>query len=246
MSDLQKLLRGHVAELKNKKAPTKVAGDRNLRHLVLDSATGDPVLDAAGEFEHMATRMDAVAAIQQWIEEDDYDEGESSADRLMAMIVGIADDNQDGDLDDDEMDVVDAAREAAWDYLESIGIENDDIDALLNDWDEAAAERIRDAVASAIPDGDAALESIDDFTFDDAEGDDEEDDEEGTIFDATYRKRLVVRGGKKMRVNKRVAGRVRLTGKQKLAIKKARRKAQSPRAKARRLKSMKIRRRMGM
>lgn len=238
MSDLQKLLRGHVSALQETTKKKADEGAIHRRNMILDD-TGEPVLDAAGEFEHMAVRMDAVSVVQQWVEEDDYDDGESSADRLMAMIVGIANDNQDGELGDDEMDVIDAAREAAWDYLGALGIEDDDIDALLNDWDEAAAERIRDAVAAALPDGDdKALDSIDDFTF-------EEEDQE-SIFDATYKKRLVVRGGKKMRVKKRVSGRVRLSGKQKLAIKKARRKAQSPRAKARRLKSMKIRNRMGL
>lgn len=66
------------------------------------------------------------------------------------------------------------------------------------------------------------------------------------MLDATYRKRMVIRNGKKVRVNKRVSGTVRLSGKQKLAIRKASLKARSAGAKARRMKSMKLRRKMGL
>lgn len=237
MSELQNVLRGLIYAAKQEPRPAVKPESAPRRFLVLDDA-GDPVLDSAGEYEYMSLRMDAVAAIQQWIEEDDLDDGESSADRLLAMLVGIADDNQDGELDEDESEVIDAAREAAWDYLSAVGIEDEDIGLLLDDWNEEAAERIRDAVAAALPDGDEAFDAINDFTFDEAD--------QEAVFDAAYRKRIVVRNGKKKRVNKRVAGNVRLSGKQKLAIRKARKKAHSAQAKARRLKSMKMRRRMGM
>lgn len=239
MSELHKLLRGEIYSEKRNPRPEPVDEPEGIsrRFLVLDDA-GNPVLDSAGEYEHMSLRMDAVAVIQQWVEEDDLDDGESSADRLLAMMVGIADDNQDGELDDDESEVVDAVREAAWDYLSALGIEDADIGMLLDEWDDDAAERVRDAIAAALPDSDSAFDSIDDFTFDEAD--------QAPVFDAAYRKRIVVRNGMKTRINKRVSGNVRLTGKQKLAIRKARRKAHSPQARARRMKSMKLRRRMGI
>lgn len=237
MSDMQKMLRGIMYPQREVKAKAKVDPDmEGRRFMVFDDATGEPFLDSAGEHEYMALRMEAVAVIHQWVEEDDLDDGESASDRLMAMIVGIADDSQDGELDDDESDIVDVIREAAWDYLSYAGIEDDDIQLLLEDWDADAGERIRDAVAASMPDGEEDLGTIDSFAFD-------ESDQE-SIFDATYKKRMVVRGGKKKRINKRVSGRVRLSGKQKLAIKKARRKAHNPRARARRMKSMKVRSRM--
>ncbi|HAR08412.1 MAG TPA: hypothetical protein DCR98_08380 [Cobetia sp.] len=236
MSDLQNVLRGLMYPAKRESKPAAEPAEASRRFLMLDDA-GEPMLDAAGEHEHMSLRMDAVSVIQQWIEEDDLDDGESSADRLLAMMVGIADGNQDGELDDDEQEVVDVAREAAWDYLSALGIEDEDIGLLLDEWDEEAGERIRDAAAAALPDDeDEADAAIDSFTFDDAD--------QEAVFDATYRKKTVVRNGKKKRVNKRIAGNVRLSGKQKLAIRKARKKAHSSRAKARRLKSMKVRRRM--
>ena len=208
------------------------------RHLVLDN-TGDPIMDSAAEYESISARMDAVSSVQQWIEDDDLEEGESSADRLLAMLVGVTDGNQDGELDDDEQEVLDVVREAAWDYLSALGVEDEDIDLLLNEWDEEAAERVRDLVAAALPDGeDEADAALDSFAFDD--GDQE------AVFDATYRKKVVVRNGKKKRVNKRVAGNVRLSAKQKLAIRKATMKSRSAKAKARRLKSMKVRKKMGL
>lgn len=240
MSDMQSLMRGHMYPQKKKKAATPASVEHEgipRRFMVFDDATGEPVLDTAGEHEQMSLRMDAVSTIQQWVEEDDLDDGESAADRLLAMMVGIADDNKDGELDEDENEVVDAAREAAWDYLSALGIEDDDIGLLLEEWDDDAAERIRDAVATELPDGEEAFDSIDDFAF--------EEEEQDPVFDAAYRKRTVVRNGKKKRINKRVSGKVRLSGKQKLSIRKARKKAHSPRAKARRMKSMKKRRRMG-
>lgn len=237
MSDLRNVLRGLMYPAKPDPSAAAASQDAmSQRFMILDDA-GEPVLDSAGEYEHMSLRMDAVAIIQQWIEEDDLDEGESSADRLLAMMVGVADDNQDGELDEDENDVVDVAREAAWDYLSALGVDDEEIGLLLDDWDDEAAERIRDAVAEALPDGEDLDSTINDFTFDDSD--------QEPVFDATYRKKTVVRGGKKKRVKKRVAGNVRLSGKQKLSIRKARKKAHNPRAKARRLKSMKVRKRMG-
>lgn len=207
----------------------------------LDSTAGedDIVLDSAAEHELIEARKDAVAAIQQWVEDSDLDEGESSADRLLALMVGAADSNKDGELTEDEQEVVDVVLEAAWDYLSSFSVADEDISTLLNDWDADAAERIRDLVAAGLPEGeDEADAAIDKFAFG-------EEDQEAAL-DATYRKKVVIRGGKKVRINKRVSGTVRLSGKQKLAIRKAGLKSRSAGSKARRMKSMKLRRKMGI
>jgi hypothetical protein len=66
------------------------------------------------------------------------------------------------------------------------------------------------------------------------------------VLDAVYKKKLVVRGGKKLRINKRVSGRVVLSALQKASIRKARRKAHSSIAKVHRAKSMKMRSRAGL
>ena len=58
--------------------------------------------------------------------------------------------------------------------------------------------------------------------------------------------KMAVRNGKKMRIRKRISGTVRLSAKQKLAIRKARMKSHSAGAMMRRMKSMRMRRKMGI
>lgn len=238
MSDFETVMRGLLYpahEVKRKEPERPEKGSR--RYLLLDDA-GEPILDDAGSYESMALRMDAASIILAWAEDDDLDEGETTADRLLAMMVGVANEQQDGELDEDEQAVLDIVREAAWDYLEMLGIDEGDISLLLDDWDEAAAERIRDAIAAAMPDG-SEDDGINGFVFGDQ-------DDQSSLFDAAYKMRTVVRAGKKMRVKKRVAGRVRLSAKQKMSMRKARRKAHSPAAKMKRMKSMRKRQKMGI
>ncbi|MGL4525765.1 MAG: hypothetical protein ACRCUC_02195, partial [Aestuariivirga sp.] len=119
------------------------------------------------------------------------------------------------------------------------GVTDEDAGSLLNDWDDDTADRVRDLVASALPDGDdEASADIDNFVFSDS-------DQEPAL-DAVYRKVLAVRGGKKMRIRKRISGTVRLSAKQKLAIRKARMKSHSAGAMMRRMKSMRLRQKSGL
>lgn len=224
---LYELLRGSM------KSPAKPAP-------ALDSAKkDDPSLSGADEYTVRDITLRAVAVVHQWVETDDLDEGESLADRLLAMLVGIADENKDGELTDDEMAVLEIAINAAGDYLEKQGADGDDIDALLNDWEGDVAERIRDLVASTLPDGeDAAADDIDNFVFG--------DDDQEPVLDATYKRVFAIRGGKKTRIRKRVAGKVRLSAKQKMGLRKARMKSHNAGAMLRRAKSMRLRRRSGL
>lgn len=229
---LTEILRGCMYGAANQqKAETKPK-------ITLDSAAGDEnaTFDSASSFELAAIAQNAVAALHQWAETDDLESGETMADRLMAMFVGIADNNKDGELDEDEQELVQAALEAAWDYLDSIGVGEDDISLLLNDWDDAVANNVIDLIATSLPDGDAADDIINDFAF----GNDAQD----AVFDATYAKRIAIRGGKKVRINKRISGTVRLSAKQKMAIRKMQSKSHSAKSRARRLRSMKLSRQM--
>ena len=206
---------------------------------VLDSADEEPSLSGADEYTIRDISLSAIAALQQWAETDDLDDGESSADRLMALFVGIADANKDGDITEDEQGVLNVALNAAWDYLVKVGASEEDASALLNDWDGDVADRVRDLVASVLPDGEGgAGEDMDEFVF-------SQDDQEPAL-DAAYKKTLAIRGGKKVRINKRISGHVRLSAKQKVAIRKARMKSHSAGAMMRRMKSMRMRRKMGM
>lgn len=205
----------------------------------LDSTGEEPALAGADNYTIADISMSAVSAVQQWAETDDLDDGESYADRLMALVVGIADANKDGDITEDEQGVLEVALNAAWDYLVKCGATEEDAGALLNDWDDEAADRVRDLVASVLPEGDdEASAEIDNFVFSDS-------DQEPAL-DAVYKMKMAVRGGKKMRIRKRISGTVRLSAKQKLAIRKARMKSHSAGAMMRRMKSMRMRRKMGL
>lgn len=205
----------------------------------LDSAGESPELAGADNYTIADITMSAVSAVQQWAETDDLDDGESYADRLMALMVGIADANKDGDITEDEQGVLEVALNAAWDYLVKCGATEEDAGALLNDWDDEAADRVRDLVASVLPEGDdESSAEIDNFVFSDS-------DQEPAL-DAVYKMKMAVRNGKKMRIRKRISGTVRLSAKQKLAIRKARMKSHSAGAMMRRMKSMRLRRKMGI
>lgn len=205
----------------------------------MDSTGEEPALAGADNYTIADISMSAVSAVQQWAETDDLDDGESYADRLMALVVGIADANKDGDITEDEQGVLEVALNAAWDYLVKCGATEEDAGALLNDWDDEAADRVRDLVASVLPEGDdEASAEIDSFVF-------SESDQEPAL-DAVYKMKMAVRGGKKMRIRKRISGTVRLSAKQKLAIRKARMKSHSAGAMMRRMKSMRMRRKMGI
>jgi len=204
----------------------------------LDSTAQDDDLSGAADFTVSEISMSAAAAVQQWAETDDLDDGETHADRLMALMVGIADANKDGEITEDEQGVVDVALNAAWDYLVKLGVTDEDAGLLLNDWDGEAADRVRDLVSSALPDGADADADIDNFVF--GEGD------QDPALDAVYKMKFAVRAGKKMRIKKRVSGTVRLSAKQKVAIRKMHMKSHSAGARMHRMKSMRMRRKIGL
>lgn len=210
---------------------------------VLDSAADDEnqeeVMDAVSEHASTDIRLKVAAAVQQWAETDDLDSGEGYADRLLSLLIGIADADMDGEISDEESELVGIAAEAAWDYLAAKGVAEDDLSALLNDWDNEAGTTVQELVASKLPDGDEeSADDIDTFAFGD--GGDE------AALDATYRKKMVVRKGKKVRINKRVSGRVRLSAKQKMAVRKMLRKSHSAKATMRRAKSNRVRKQVGL
>ncbi len=95
--------------------------------LALDAAgAGASGSSAPGEYAMRDLAMRSVAAIQQWAEVDDLDDGESYADRLLAMMIGIADADFDGEIGQDEQELVTIALESAWDYLVELGVSEAD------------------------------------------------------------------------------------------------------------------------
>jgi hypothetical protein len=227
MSQMTELLR-HAMQRRNPPAKRKSTGRRGRILDDADALPDDPALADSADADADAADhtvddigLSAVAAVQQWAETDDLGEGETCADRLQALMVGIADPNKDGDITPDDQSVLQVALNAAWDYLVKLGVTDDDAGALLNDWDDETAERVRDLVAQALPEGDdAAADDMDDFVFTD-------DDDAPPALDSA---------GARGRIRKRIAGRVRLSAAQKVACRKARGKSHSSHAMARRMK----------
>jgi hypothetical protein len=208
----------------------------------LDSADETLVADSATDYALRSISMRAVATVQQWCESSEMGEGEGKGDRLVAMLIGIADEDKDGDLTEDEQEIVQVAMNEAYDYLAAKGVAEADLEALFNGESaesNAAADRVCEFMVERLPEGDEAMgDEIDDFAFGGEAGE--------AVFDAVYRKRFAIRQGKKVRVMKRVAGTVRLSAGQKLAIRKARLKAHGSKATFKRMKSMRVRKSMGL
>lgn len=214
---------------------------------MLDSAAAakQALLDAAAaagaKFALDDIRSAAALAVKEWAgtPSTDLDDGESLADRLLAFAVGIADENKDGEITAEEEEVIDIALNAMADFLVGKGATEEDVDALLNGGDADAAARVAELVAG---EGADDMADVDSFTFDAESAEAVMDG----VLDAVYKKKVVVRAGKKVRINKRVSGTVRLSAAQKVAIRKAGMKSRSSAARIHRLKSMKIRKRSGL
>lgn len=226
MSGINELLRSAMA-VKVKKAD-----------VTLDAVGDTESSSSAASYTETDLKVKCAAAMQQWAETDDLDESETHADRLLALMVGIIDANHNGEIDDEENDALTMLLNCAWDYLASKGVDDEDAGMLLNDWDNDAADRIRDLVSSSLPDGDSAMADIDSFAFGSSDQD--------ATFDGVYKKKTVIKGGKKVRVNRRVSGTVHLSARQKLAVKKMQMKSHNAAAMNHRAKSMRVRKSFGL
>lgn len=209
----------------------------------LDGVDPEMVADSASSYALQTISMKAVATVQTWCESDgEMGDGEGAGDRLMAMLVGIADEDKDGELSAEEQAIIETAANEAWSYMASKGVSESDLDDLFNSEDpavyNAAGARVCEFLAEALPNGEAADDEMDDFAFG--------ADAQAGVFDAVYKKRFAIRNGKKVIKRVRVAGTVRLSAKQKVSIRKASRKAHGARATMKRMKSMRVRTARGL
>lgn len=199
----------------------------------------ESVMDSAAEYAMTDISLKTAAAFQEFVETDDLDEGEGLGDRLFTLLVGVADADMDGEVSEVEQDLFANVQETAWNYLSAKGVSDGDIDVLLNEFDNDVAMRVQELLADRLPDGeDASADDINAFAFGD--GADE------AALDAVYKMKVAIKGGKKMRIKKRISGTVRLSAKQKVAVRKMLRKSHSAMATMKRMKSMKIRRKAGL
>jgi len=142
------------------------------------------VLDAAGlAAEHAANQIaiEAAEIVQTWLEQEPA-EGETYADVLQDLFVAEADANDDGILSDTDSALVEASLNAAYDYMLSKGVNEEDAYKLLSEWNADAAERVRDLLIEKLPDGDAADDDIDNFVFGLFDADSSE-----AVMDSTHR-----------------------------------------------------------
>lgn len=205
----------------------------------VDGGDGGDTMAPAAVYTEQDTALKAASAVVVWAETlpEELDTDETMVDRLFALLVGIADADKDGEISQDEADVFDVAANAAWDFMASKGASEDDLSAIFNDSDNDAAERVQELVGSNLPTSYDAIDAeVNAFTFDSQE----------PVFDAVYKKTVVVKNGKKVKIKKRVSGNVRLSAAQKASVNKMLRKSHSATAQRKRAKSMKIRKASGI
>jgi hypothetical protein len=227
---------------------------------MMDSATGEAlsVIDnvdinsKALESEIQGLRKSAMAiaiVLANSIIESDLDEDELPTDRLDALISGIANGGDDEEFEPDQatLDIVIANVQ---DALATLGVSDDMIDAMFNGDAEAdeAIESASEIIESNLPTGDDLEELIDLFVYGEAEDDELMMDgvalgktttKSGKFGKVVYKSVKVIRNGKVAVVNKRVSGKVKLSAKQRSALNKARKKANTSTAIKGRVRSMK-------
>ena len=192
---------------------------------------------SASDYQDIDIQLSVAGAVQEWAQTSDLDADETMADRLNALLAGVADETGDnnGELSDDELELYNIACETAVDTLVSLGASEEDALAIINDNDADAADRVAELVKEAAGDSD---DFVNDFVFG---GDSDE-----AVFDAVYKKKIKVIGGKKVVKRVKISGFTKRSSKQKAAMKKAQLKAHSGMAKIKRMKSMKKRASLGI
>lgn len=190
----------------------------------------------------------AAGIVSAWAETSDLSDNETYSQRLDALIMGCCDMDGNGEIGDDENDCYQMVWGLVGDYMQAKGASYDDVEAIANKGDEAAATRVMELIAESLPDGvDAEIDEINSWAFDDeSTGSIFDNTKAETAMDATYKKQVMIRGGKKVRKNVRVSGTVHLSGAQKAGLKKAQMKSHSAGAQMKRMKSLKVRKKFGL
>ncbi len=237
-----------------------------LRQAVQPMETNEAVLDAvstektkAGAKGRAETYLDqnlqleTMSILKDWAEMDegDLDENETFGERLHNLLVAMADEDGDEVITKDEEITINYAKDVISNYLEQIGVDAEDISALLDDQDEDAAERVREAVS----DDDTELDAM---VFGDEDGDEVMDAAVPVKHELRQGKHGSARGGVRkafvsfhhgVRIKKwkRIAGRAKApTQAQKTQREKALIEAKKPNAIRRWKQSMRNRRKAGV
>lgn len=176
------------------------------------------------------SRSVAASLLANWVAD-----GEPEADDFDAMAIvlaGLDSVDEDADYTDEQVDSYNDALSQLANAAVALGADQDDVTSLIDDDDDAAAERVYEALSGLGEDDDA----ITDYTVAGGEGGD------AMLESSTFK---AVRNGVVKLIRKRPKKR-RMTSLQKAALKKARTKAHSSVANAHRKKSMKLRKSRGL
>lgn len=205
------------ANSKKEKTTDKVDVEKAMLEAVESRAKGD-------------MRSLAASMLAGWVEDGDPEA--DSFDALAISMAGLTDIDEDTDFTDEQIDAYNEALAALADAAVALGADQDDVTEMIDDDDDAAAERVFDALSEN--DSDMMESAIAIYTV--AGGD-------SAMLEDVRKK--VVRDGKVSIIRKRPRPR-RMTSLQKQALKKARRKAHTSVANINRRKSMRIRKKRGL
>lgn len=244
-----------ITQIFHQKLPEPVQQTMVTDGVVFDST------DSRSAYAMSDLKLKAASAVHQFAETDksELDEGETLCDRFLSLLAEGCDENEDGEISDEEAQYIDLAYEAAATYMLRFGVNPDELEAFINDDDEKAAANIQELLLHALPEGkEACLDDIEKFAFDENDGSTEpvldsakanqipDMSNQQAVMDAVYKKKWVVRQGKKLKIRKRVSGHVILSAGQKKAVRKMHLKSHSGRANLKRLKSMRKREKLGL
>ena len=205
------------ANSKKEKTTDKVDVEKAMLEAVESRAKGD-------------MRSLAASMLAGWVEDGDPEA--DSFDALAISMAGLTDIDEDTDFTDEQIDAYNEALAALADAAVALGADQDDVTEMIDDDDDAAAERVFDALSEN--DSDMMESAIAIYTV--AGGD-------SAMLEDVRKK--VVRDGKVTIIRKRPRPR-RMTSLQKQALKKARRKAHTSVANINRRKAMRIRKKRGL
>lgn len=191
--------------------------------LVLEAADAAAV-DAVGSVQ---IRSQAMALVLAWIAEGEYD-----VDSFGAMAEIMADNDESGDLDPEELDYLIALIEESGPALVSLGGDPDKVEAFIQEEDDEAGDKLGQFLSAKMDEQDLSDEEI--IVSYAAKSD--------QVMEAV---RKVVRNGKIV-LKRTTVRKKKLSAAQRAALKKARMKANTGAAKLARKKAMKMRKSRGL
>ncbi len=223
--------------------PVKKVTTDKVKKPVKKEVKESKLLDGSSLFYAKKTALAACGMVNAWAFDDsELDDGESYSDRLYAMLIGVVDADKNGKMSDEEQAEFDTACDAVQGYLiDALGVEEEDANALIEDWDDDAVERVREFIKDSF-DSDELSELAHDYALND-DGDETMDDAGSS---AVYKSFKVVHYGEVASERKRISGKVTLSALQKKAIEKAQSKSHDSYANNSRKLSMARRKQLGI